>query len=150
MGNRRVKMVDVGSKPATHRIAVAWGRIRMTRETFERISSGTVPKGDPLEVARVAGIAAAKRTSDILPLCHPLSLTRVDLECDLEAPCAIRVTARVEAVDRTGVEMEAMTAVAAACLCVYDMCKSLDRAMVIEEILLLEKSGGKSGHFKRK
>jgi cyclic pyranopterin phosphate synthase len=145
----RVTMVDVGRKPQTHRVAVAQGRVRMTPETFARVKAGQIEKGDPLQVARVAGIAAAKRTSDLLPLCHPLSLTRVEVECEPQPPDAVQVTARVEAVDRTGVEMEALTAVAAACLCVYDMCKAYDRAMMVESILLVEKLGGKSGHFKR-
>jgi cyclic pyranopterin phosphate synthase len=142
-------MVDISAKQATHRVAVAGGSIRMNPETFDRILAGGIEKGEPLEVARLAGISAAKKASDLLPLCHPICLTRVDVECAAEAPDRVVVTVRVEAVDRTGAEMEAMTAVAAACLCIYDMCKFHDRSMTIEKIQLLEKAGGKSGHFKR-
>lgn len=143
------KMVDVSAKSPTHRVAVARGTIRMQPETFDRILAAGIEKGNPLEVARIAGITAAKRTSDFLPLCHPISITKVEVACNTYAPDQIEVTAQVEGIDRTGFEMEAMTAVAAACLCIYDMCKSYDRAMTIEGIMLMEKSGGKSGHFKR-
>lgn len=149
MGSKPAKMIDVSAKQTTHRMAVARGSIRMNHETFDRILSGGIEKGEPLEVARLAGITAAKRTSDILPLCHPISLTKVEVECRGEAPDRVEVEARVEAVDRTGAEMEALTAVAAACLCIYDMCKSYDRGMTVENIMLLEKTGGRSGHFKR-
>lgn len=142
-------MVDVGAKPLTHRVAVARGRIRMSLEAFARIRKRQVEKGDPLAVAPVAGIAAAKRTPDLLPFCHPVSLTRVQVDCKPVPPDVIEVTARAEAVDRTGVEMEALTAAAASCLCIYDMCKAYDRAMTIEEVCLIEKSGGRSGLYRR-
>jgi cyclic pyranopterin phosphate synthase len=142
-------MVDVGAKPETARIARARGRIRMAPATFDLIKSGSAKKGDVLGIARIAAIQASKRTSDLIPLCHPLALTRVAAEFALDAKdhsVTIEVTA--ETVGRTGVEMEALTAASVGLLTIYDMCKAADRGMVIEEIRLLEKSGGKSGHWK--
>lgn len=169
------RMVDVGAKAETERVAVARGRVRMRRATLERILAGAAEKGDVLGVARLAGIMAAKRTPDILPLCHPLTLTAIDIDLVPErsevrgssaahaasgpaAPlgrsgsgvsAALAVTARVACRGRTGVEMEALTAVAAACLTVYDMCKTYDRGMQIGPIELLAKSGGRSGAWRR-
>ena len=145
-------MVDVAAKPATHRVAVARGRIEMLPGTLALIQSGTAKKGDVLGIARVAGIQAAKRTSDLIPLCHPLALTRVALELSAqpaegEAPAHVQCTATVETVGPTGVEMEALTAVQIALLTVYDMCKAVDRGMTITAVKLLEKHGGKSGSF---
>lgn len=140
-------MVDVGAKPVTHRIAVAEGRIRMQTETADRIASGNVKKGDVLGIARIAGIQAAKKTGDLIPLCHPIGLTRVALELETGADHVyVRATCEVHA--RTGVEMEALTAVTAALLTIYDMCKAVDRGMCIEGIRLLEKSGGRSGTWR--
>ena len=141
-------MVDVGGKDVTKRLARAGGRIAMRPETLAMIRAGGAAKGDVLGVARIAAIAAAKRTSDLIPLCHPLPLTRVAVEFafDAERPAvAIEVTA--ETVGRTGVEMEALTAAAAGLLTIYDMCKAVDRGMRIEDVRLLEKAGGRSGHF---
>ena len=145
-------MVDVGGKAATRRVAVARGRIAMLPATFELIQNGSVKKGDVLGVARIAAIQAAKKTSDLIPLCHPLALTRVAVEFALEpsrdaAPAAVACTVTVETVGPTGVEMEALTAVNVALLTVYDMCKAVDRGMTITDVKLLEKHGGKSGSF---
>ncbi len=138
-------MVDVGAKPATHRIAVATGRIEMQPATLAIIESGTAKKGDVLGIARIAGIMAAKKTSDLIPLCHPLALTRVAVEFELiPADNAVQCTATVETVGPTGVEMEALTAVQVALLTVYDMCKAVDKGMVIRGVRLLAKHGGKS------
>jgi cyclic pyranopterin phosphate synthase len=141
-------MVDVAAKDVTRRVAVAGGRIVMQPATLALIRAGTAKKGDVLGVARIAAIQAAKRTADLIPLCHPLPLTRIAVEFALDADAntiAIEVTA--ETLDRTGVEMEALTAVTIGLLTIYDMCKAADRAMRIEDVRLLEKSGGKSGHF---
>jgi len=141
-------MVDVADKDVTRRVARAGGRIVMLPATLEKIRGGGTAKGDVLGVARIAAIQAAKRTSDLIPLCHPVALTRVAVEFafDLRSPAvAIEVTAETR--DRTGVEMEALTAVATGLLTIYDMCKAADRAMRIERVRLLEKSGGKSGRF---
>jgi cyclic pyranopterin monophosphate synthase len=145
-------MVDVAAKPATHRVAVAAGRIEMLPATLAIIKAGTVKKGDVLGIARIAGIQAAKKTSDLIPLCHPLALTRVALNFEalqpsLTTPGAIYCSATVETVGPTGVEMEALTAVQVALLTIYDMCKAVDRGMTITDCKLLEKKGGKSGHF---
>ncbi|MEW6695238.1 Cyclic pyranopterin monophosphate synthase [Tepidimonas fonticaldi] len=141
-------MVDVGAKAATHRTAVAEGRIRMQPATLALIQQGSAKKGDVLGVARIAGIMAAKRTSDLIPLCHPIALTRVALEFAVEPDAAaVRVQATAETVGPTGVEMEALTAVQVALLTIYDMCKAADRGMVITDVRLLEKHGGKSGSF---
>lgn len=141
-------MVDVAGKPATHRIAVAQGRIVMNQETLAIILAGTAKKGDVLGIARLAGIMAAKKTSDLIPLCHPLSLTHVGLELlpDPQTACVV-CRATVETVGPTGVEMEALTAVQIALLTIYDMCKAVDRAMTITDVKLVEKHGGKSGSF---
>ena len=142
-------MVDVGGKAATHRVATAAGRIEMLTATLEVIQAGTARKGDVLGVARSAGIQAAKKTSDLIPLCHPLAITRVvvELECVPGTPAAVSCTARVETVGPTGVEMEALTAVQVALLTVYDMCKAIDRGMTITGVHVLEKHGGKSGSY---
>lgn len=145
-------MVDVAAKAATHRVAVAGGRIEMLPATFELIQMGTVKKGDVLGIARIAAIQAAKKTSDLIPLCHPLALTRVAVDFDLhpaqgQAPASVACSVTVETVGPTGVEMEALTAVNVALLTVYDMCKAVDRGMTITGVRLLEKHGGKSGSF---
>lgn len=145
-------MVDVAAKAATHRVAVAQGRIEMLPATFAIIQSGSVKKGDVLGIARIAGIQAAKKTSDLIPLCHPLALTRVALDFAMQeaqgaGPAAVVCTATVETVGPTGVEMEALTAVNVALLTVYDMCKAVDRGMTITDVKLLEKHGGKSGSY---
>ena len=143
-------MVDVGSKDITHRIAIAHGFISMQAETLELILQGGHKKGDVLGIARIAGIMAAKKTSDLIPLCHPIALTHIDIEFaeDLEHQ-QIRCIARTETRDQTGVEMEALTAVQVSLLTIYDMCKAVDRGMRLSGIELLEKSGGKSGLWKR-
>lgn len=142
-------MVDVGAKAATHRVAVASGRIEMQPETLALIASGTAKKGDVLGIARIAGIMAAKKTSDLIPLCHPLALTRVAVDFELlPDQNAVRCAATVETVGPTGVEMEALTAVQVALLTIYDMCKAVDRGMVMHAVRLEEKHGGKSGSFK--
>ena len=141
-------MVDVAAKAETHRIAKATGTIRMLPATFELIRSGSARKGDVLGVARVAAIQAAKRTSELVPLCHPLPITRVAVDFELDAAASsVRCTAQVETVGRTGVEMEALTAVQIGLLTVYDMCKAADRGMVIGDVRVLEKHGGKSGDW---
>ena len=145
-------MVDVAAKPATHRVAVAAGRIEMLPATLAIIEAGTAKKGDVLGIARIAGIQAAKKTSELIPLCHPLALTRVALDFEALQPSSTRLgaifcTATVETVGPTGVEMEALTAVQVALLTIYDMCKAVDRGMTITDCRLLEKRGGKSGHF---
>jgi len=143
-------MVDVGDKAATHRVAIADGHIRMQAETLQFIESGTHKKGDVLGIARVAGIMAAKKTSELIPLCHPLSLSHIEI--DLEARPSentVYCKARAETTGQTGVEMEALQAVQTTLLTIYDMCKAVDRGMTIESIGLLEKSGGKSGTWKR-
>ena len=143
-------MVDVGAKQATRRIARAAGRIRMRPATLRTIAAGRASKGDVLGTARIAAIQAAKRTSELIPLCHPLALTRVEVSFELDRKAsAVDCIATVETVGRTGVEMEALTAVAAGLLTIYDMCKAIDRAMLCERIRLLEKQGGKSGHWRR-
>ncbi len=142
-------MVDVGSKKETHRIAIASGRIDMKPETLAIIQSGTSKKGDVLGIARIAAIMAAKRTSDLIPLCHPLALTRVtvDFAVDAVESCVV-CTAQVETCGKTGVEMEALTAVQIGLLTIYDMCKAVDRGMVMADIRVLEKQGGKSGEWR--
>jgi cyclic pyranopterin phosphate synthase len=147
----RARMVDVSAKAVTVREAVARGEVRMRPATLARIAAGTLPKGDVLAVARLAGIMAAKRTADLVPLCHPLPLSHVDVELTPDAKGAcVRIEGRVRVEARTGVEMEALTAVAVAGLTLYDMCKSVDREMTIEAIRLVEKSGGRSGSFVRR
>jgi cyclic pyranopterin phosphate synthase len=144
------RMVDVSEKPTTQREATAEARVRMRPQTLDLILRGGHPKGDVLAVARIAGIQAAKRTSELIPLCHPIMLTGTTLDLEpITAESLIRVTATCKVAERTGVEMEALTAVTAAALTVYDMCKAVDRGMVIEGVRLLEKKGGRSGHWQR-
>lgn len=141
-------MVDVAAKAPTHRIAVATGRIEMLPDTLRLIESGSAKKGDVLGIARIAGIQAAKKTSDLIPLCHPLALTRVALDFVVDATAShVRCQATVETVGPTGVEMEALTAVQVALLTIYDMVKAVDRGMTITDVKLLEKHGGKSGSW---
>ena len=141
-------MVDVAAKPDTHRIARATGSIRMQPATLALIAQGQAKKGDVIGIARIAAIQAAKRTSDLIPLCHPLPLTRVAVDFAIdEAGSAVHCTVQAETVGKTGVEMEALTAVQVALLTIYDMCKAADRGMVMGDIRLLEKQGGKSGHW---
>jgi len=145
------RMVDVSHKPATERLAIAEGRVSMKPETLDIVLKGDAKKGDVLGVARIAGIMAAKRTPELIPLCHPVPITNIAVEVSPDrGACAllVRATARVSA--QTGVEMEALTAVAVACLTIYDMAKALDREMCIHGIKLIEKSGGKSGHYRAK
>jgi len=143
-------MVDVADKATTHRVARACGSIRMQAATLRLILEGSAKKGDVLGVARLAAIQAAKRTADLIPLAHPLALTRVGAEFEADTVhCGITLTVSVETVGRTGVEMEALTAVSVGLLTIYDMCKAVDRDMRIEGVLLLEKKGGKSGHYLR-
>lgn len=144
----RARMVDVTSKESTHRRAMARCKVQMNSETASKIASGAVAKGDVLAVARVAGIQAAKQTSNLLPLCHPLLVGSVYVNFQIEEH-HVEVEAQVETVDRTGVEMEALTACSVAALTIYDMCKSLDRGMTINDLTLWEKTGGRSGTFRR-
>jgi len=147
-GNAR--MVDVGNKAETRRQAVAAGRVLVNRMTFDLIRTGGVKKGDVLTVAQVAGIMGAKRTSDVIPMCHPITLSGIDLELSLnEEMLSVDIVATVSCTGATGVEMEAMTAVSIAALTVYDMCKAVQRDMVIDDIRLMKKSGGQSGDFER-
>jgi len=142
-------MVDVSAKPATAREAVARGRISMSRTAVRLIRTGAVKKGDPLQTARLAGIMAAKQTAALIPLCHPLALSHVDVSIE-PSTGGYAIEARVRTTDRTGVEMEALTAVAVAALTIYDMVKAVDREMVIGDITLVEKRGGKSGEYTRR
>ena len=144
----RARMVDVGGKEVTQRRAVARARVTMQEETAQALADGTVAKGDVLAVARVAGIQAAKRTSELIPLCHPLMLSSVQVDLT-PGPSWVDIEATAETVDRTGVEMEALTACSVAALTVYDMCKARDRAMQVETLGLVEKSGGRSGDWHR-
>ena len=144
----RARMVDVGDKPVTKRTAVASGFVRMAASTVEAIREHRTPKGDPLEVARLAGIMAAKRTFDLIPLCHPLPLNHADVQLDVRAE-GVAVVATVSTDSKTGVEMEALTAASIAALTIYDMCKAVDKAMVITDIRLESKSGGRSGDYQR-
>jgi cyclic pyranopterin phosphate synthase len=146
----RARMVDVGDKPSTKRTAIAEAFVRMKPETLELLESSALEKGDAFAVARIAGIAAAKKTPDLIPLAHPIALTHVSVEIEpVKKASGVRIEARVETTGPTGVEMEAMTACAAAALSVYDMAKKHDRAMIIERVQLLLKTGGKSGTFRR-
>lgn len=144
------RMVDVSAKAVTHRVAVAEARLAMRPATARAVRSGRGKKGNVLETARLAGIGGAKRTSELIPLCHPVALTRVAVDFGWEGTSTLRIETRAEAWDRTGVEMEALTAAAAAALTVYDMVKALDRGVEIRTIRLLEKSGGKSGAYAMK
>ena len=143
------RMVDVGSKQATHRVAKAAGIVRMKPQTLTKITAGDVRKGNVLEVARLAGIMATKQTGNLIPLCHPLGIDSVSIDFEAIDSEAIEIEATVSVFAKTGVEMEAMTAVSVAALTIYDMCKSVDRSMMISDVRLVEKSGGKSGHFIR-
>ena len=145
----RARMVDVSDKAETSRVAVAQGKIAMKPETLERIRSGLIAKGDVLAVAQVAGIMAAKQTAQLIPMCHPLAITGAKLKFKLVEPGEVEIEASVKVYGKTGVEMEALTAVSVAALTIYDMCKAIDKTMTIGEIYLVEKSGGKSGHFVR-
>ena len=145
--NGKAKMVDVSQKDITERIAVASGTVTMARETLKRIMENAVHKGDVLAVAKIAGILAAKKTAELIPLCHPLVITFADIQFAVLSDEIIRVEATVKTFDRTGVEMEALCAVATAALTIYDMCKVMDRSMVISEIQLEKKSGGRSGDY---
>jgi cyclic pyranopterin phosphate synthase len=143
-------MVDVARKPKTERRAVARGAVRMRAETLARLTQRDTPKGEVLATARIAGILAAKRTHELIPLCHAVALTHLEVILDVDAASgSVRVTAVADAYDRTGCEMEALVAVSTACLTVYDMLKGIDREMVISDVMLVEKSGGRSGHFQR-
>ena len=144
----RAHMVDVTDKAATFREATAEAWVRMRPQTLQMIVEGAHPKGDVFAVARIAGIQAAKKTADLIPLCHPLMLSGVKVELTAEGDDAVRIRARCKLTGQTGVEMEALTAASVAALTLYDMCKAVDRGMVIENVRLLEKLGGKSGHFK--
>jgi cyclic pyranopterin phosphate synthase len=145
-----VHMVDVAKKPKTERRAVATATVRMHPETAQKIAQKDAPKGEVLATARIAGIMAAKRTPELIPLCHGIALTRVAVDIEVDVPGArVIITATAEAYDRTGVEMEAMVAASVAGLAIYDMLKGIDREMVVSEVKLLEKSGGRSGHFRR-
>jgi len=149
-GSGQAHMVNVGEKPETRRFARACGTIRMSPVTLKLILRGTPRKGDVIGVARIAAIQAAKRTGDLIPLCHPLGLTRVTAEFTAgKRRPEIRLVVTAETIGRTGVEMEALAAVSVGLLTIYDMCKAVDRAMIIQDIKLLEKSGGRSGHFRR-
>mgnify|MGYP000704415298 FL=1 len=144
----RPQMVNVSEKDETRRVAVAGGRVNMSQDTLDTVKSGGLKKGDVLSVAQLAGIMGAKHTAHLIPLCHPLALSHVDVQLTLNEPdCAIDIRAECRLDGKTGVEMEALTAVSVAALTVYDMCKAVDKAMVIRDIRLLHKSGGKSGTF---
>jgi cyclic pyranopterin phosphate synthase len=143
-----VMMVDVGGKPATQRIARAEARVRLGSAAAEALRTATLPKGDAFVTAQIAGIMAAKRTGELIPLCHPLALSSVDVTFAWDDATTVRVTTRAATVGQTGVEMEAMVAASVAALTLYDMCKALDKGIVIEQVRLLEKSGGKSGAWR--
>ncbi len=146
----RARMVDVGDKASSRRTAVARGRVYMRPETFERILQQSIQKGNVLETARIAGIMAGKKTSDLIPLCHPLQIQQIGVDMTPEADShSILIQAKARVFAQTGVEMEALTAVSVAALTIYDMCKSVDREIMISEICLMEKSGGKSGTYRR-
>lgn len=145
----KAKMVDVSEKPSTAREAVARGSVYMKPSTMKLIRDKAVPKGDVIAVARVAGIMAAKKTSELIPMCHPLNITSVSVDIKTDEKNKIDIEARAKTVGQTGVEMEALTAVSAAALTIYDMCKAVDKEMTISDIMLTEKRGGKSGEFRR-
>ena len=146
----RAKMVDVSEKQETAREAVAYGCIYMKKETLERIKEGTIIKGDVLSVAQVGGIMGAKKTSDIIPMCHPIMISGCDISFSLDfVKSRVEITATAKTIGQTGIEMEAMCAVSLAALTIYDMCKAIDREMIVSDIMLMKKSGGKSGIFER-
>lgn len=143
-------MVNVGEKPVSQRVAVAAGRVLVNQETFERVQSGGMKKGDVLTVAQIAGVMGAKHTPDIIPMCHPIMIEGIDLSLSLDAErCSVEIVATVSCDGRTGVEMEALTAVTTAALTVYDMCKAVQKDMVIDDIRLLSKTGGVHGDYRR-
>ncbi len=148
-GDGSVRMVDVAEKPATARTAVAEAIVRLGPAAMRALRKGTAKKGDALTTAQIAGIAAAKRTSELIPLCHPLSLTHIDVTCALKRDSTIEVRCTASCTGPTGVEMEALTGASVAALTLYDMCKAMDRGITIERVRLLEKSGGRSGRYKR-
>ncbi len=149
--DKKVKMIDVGHKPDTQRVAVACGVISMSMDTLKEVMAGNIKKGDVFSVAQTAGIMGAKKTPELIPLCHPISIDGVDIDFEIdENKGSIKVTSQVKSTGKTGVEMEALTACTTALLTIYDMCKSKDRGMEIEKVNLLEKRGGKSGTWKRK
>lgn len=149
-GRGKAKMVDVTTKDSTERVAVAKGKVLMKKETLALIIANEIKKGDVLAVARIAGIMAAKKTADTIPLCHPLNLTSVEVDFNiLQEEAAVEITAIAKVASQTGVEMEALTAVAIAALTVYDMCKAADKGMTITDVMLIKKSGGKSGTYER-
>ena len=146
----RARMVDVSAKDDTVRVATARGRVLMAPQTLQLVRTGGMAKGDVLAIAQIAGVMGAKRTPEIIPLCHPLPITGVDLSFALnDADAAVDITARVRVTGKTGVEMEALSAVSIAALTIYDMCKAVDKDMIIDRVRLIEKSGGKSGHYLR-
>lgn len=146
----RVRMVDVSEKKPSRRTAVAQAMVHMSAKTFKRIAAGTLSKGNALETARIAGVMAAKKTADLIPMCHPLNLTHVQVDFIPDAAShSIRIESTVRVLDQTGVEMEALTAVSVAALTLYDMCKAIDKAMIVTDVCLLKKTGGKSGTFVR-
>ncbi|NOY64169.1 MAG: cyclic pyranopterin monophosphate synthase MoaC [Nitrospirae bacterium] len=146
----KARMVDVSGKPLTEREAIASGRVKMKPETLKLIIENKIAKGEVFQVARIAGIMAAKKTSQLIPLCHPLGITSIKVDFNvIDDENAVEIVSRVKTIGQTGVEMEALTATAVAALTIYDMCKAVDREMVITEVMLLEKRGGKSGEFKR-
>lgn len=145
----KARMVDVGAKPESERVAVAEGAVYMQPETLRLIQEGAMKKGDVLAVAKIAGVMAAKRTADLIPLCHPIALTQIDLDLTIDAEAnAVRITATARTVGKTGVEMEALTGVSVAALTIYDMAKAVDRAMRLSDIRLLEKRGGQHGDYR--
>jgi len=146
----KARMVDVSGKPLTEREAIASGRVKMRPETLKLIIENKIAKGEVFQVARIAGIMAAKKTSQLIPLCHPLGITSIKVDFNvIDDENAVEIVSRVKTIGQTGVEMEALTATAVAALTIYDMCKAVDREMVITEVMLIEKRGGKSGEFKR-
>ena len=145
---RHYRMIDVGAKPSTQRVAVATGFIRTNADTFQRLRDATLPKGDPLRLAEVAGVLAAKKTADLIPLCHPIAIHGVDVDLEVHDD-HVAITATVRTADRTGIEMEALTCVAVAGLALIDMVKAVDPAAVITDVLLVEKTGGKTGVWRR-
>ena len=148
--NGKAKMVDISDKEDTHRVAVARGDVAVNKETIEKIKAKEITKGDVLTVAKVAGISAAKRTAELIPMCHPILLTNISVDLQInEKVNLIEIESQVKTTGKTGAEMEALTAVYAAALTVYDMCKAVDKMMTISNIRLISKSGGKSGDFKR-
>jgi len=146
---KAARMADIGEKPQTKRTAVAQARVLMRPQTIKAMKAGTLPKGDPIACARIAGMMAAKKTPELIPLCHPLEISNVKMDFDIGSN-AVTIKSEVSCIGRTGVEMEALTAASAAALTIYDMCKPVDKDMVISDIVLLKKTGGKSGAYERR